>query len=638
MKHAVANTVGIIGVGPRGLSVLERIVENSREQTDTTTVVHLVEHSRFGSGYVWRTDQSPALIMNIVASQITAFTDETVEIAGPIRKGPNLHEWAAMVAAGTISGRYPKEVVEEAEATHANSYCRRSFYGHYLEWVYSEITRRCPDNIIIHEHRCKAVSTADTGNGDQAITLENGRMLEVSHLVLALGHTTVAPSAEEKTCEDFAAKVGGAYYRAANPADVDLSTVEPDQPVLIRGLGLCFFDYMALFTIGRGGEYVRNEHGLSYCASGDEPHIVCGSRRGIPLHARADNEKGDQRHEPTFLTEAEILRLQAERVGGLDFRRDCWPLIAKEVETVYYTRLVASRISEDAAEEFCALYSAAPWSSEAERVVLCKFGIPESRWWDWSRVDQPWTDADISTLRDWRGFIRSYLVADVIEACRGNITSPVKAALDVLRDIRNEIRYVMNNGGVDGDSYAKDVAGWFNSLHSFVSIGPPWSRIEEMVALMDAGIVEVAGPEFSMECNNEEEVFVGRSTVPGDLHRGTVLVDAMLPGVDLDRTTNLVLAQLKSQRQLKNFSVSSASADDHVTGGVAVTERPFRAIKPDGSIHPRRYVFGVPTEGANWVTETGIRPNVNSITLGDSDVIARSVLGLVHHDSQQEKV
>jgi hypothetical protein len=36
----------------------------------------------------------------------------------------------------------------------------------------------------------------------------------------------------------------------------------------------------------------------------------------------------------------------------------------------------------------------------------------------------------------------------------------------------------------------------------------------------------------------------------------------------------------------------------------------------------------VPTEAVHWVTAAGIRPGVDSVTLGDSDAIARAVLAL----------
>ncbi|MCQ9370999.1 FAD/NAD(P)-binding protein [Corynebacterium sp. 35RC1] len=52
-----------------------------------------------GSGAVWRTDQSPQMFMNTASAQVTAFMDPTVELRGPPRQGPTLHEWAHSSAA-----------------------------------------------------------------------------------------------------------------------------------------------------------------------------------------------------------------------------------------------------------------------------------------------------------------------------------------------------------------------------------------------------------------------------------------------------------------------------------------------------------------------------------------------------------
>jgi hypothetical protein len=59
-----------------------------------------------------------------------------------------------------------------------------------------------------------------------------------------------------------------------------------------------------------------------------------------------------------------------------------------------------------------------------------------------------------------------------------------------------------------------------------------------------------------------------------------------------------------------------------------VTERPYHLIDAAGRAHPRRFAYGVPTESVHWVTAAGIRPGVNSVTLTDSDAIARAVLQL----------
>ena len=101
----------------------------------------------------------------------------------------------------------------------------------------------------------------------------------------------------------------------------ELAALAPAEPVLLRGLGLNFFDHLALLTSGRGGRFVREDspdsqnspygRRLRYVPSGKEPRLFAGSRRGVPYHARGDNEKGAHgRHEPLVLTPETVARLR----------------------------------------------------------------------------------------------------------------------------------------------------------------------------------------------------------------------------------------------------------------------------------------------------------------------------------------
>jgi hypothetical protein len=65
----------------------------------------------------------------------------------------------------------------------------------------------------------------------------------------------------------------------------------------------------------------------------------------------------------------------------------------------------------------------------------------------------------------------------VRQARQGNVSGPLKAALDVLRDLRNEVRLAVDHGGLDGASYRDELTAWYTPFNAFLSIGPPASRI-----------------------------------------------------------------------------------------------------------------------------------------------------------------
>ncbi|GAA3365626.1 hypothetical protein GCM10017744_069130 [Streptomyces antimycoticus] len=329
--HAIA----VVGAGPRGTSVLERLCASAPELAPGTPLtVHLVDPSPPGAGRVWRTAQPGELLMNTVASQVTLFTDASVECGGPVRTGPSLYEWVA--ACGLAPGLGPDD------------YPSRALYGRYLEWVFGEVVRGAPKTVTVRTHRARAVRLEERADGEQVLTLDDGSSLEgLSAVVLAQGHLPAATDATERRYAAHAERHGLRYYPPANPADVDLSPIAPGEPVLLRGLGLNFFDHMALLTAGRGGTFAPHPRGgLVYRPSGREPRLYAGSRRGIPYHARGDNAKGPcGRHTPLLLTPDMLghFRKRADSGDPPDFLAEIWPLVAKEAETVYYEALLALR-------------------------------------------------------------------------------------------------------------------------------------------------------------------------------------------------------------------------------------------------------------------------------------------------------
>lgn len=603
-------SVALVGAGPRGTSVLERLCASAPEllPPGAGLTVHVIDPAPPGPGRVWRTAQSAELLMNTVSSQVTLFTDDSVDCSGPIRSGPSLYDWAG----GALG---PDE------------YPTRAHYGRYLEWVFAKVVREAPPAIRVETYATRAVRLDDAPDGRQVLTLDDGRTLPgLSAVVLAQGHLPTAADTTQRQVAAYAERHGLHYVPPANPADVDLSAVSPGEPVLLRGLGLNFFDHMALLTTGRGGAFVpapEGVKGLRYVPSGNEPRLYAGSRRGIPYQARGDNAKGPYgRHLPFVLTSEVIagFRKRAEAGEAPDFLTEIWPLVAKEVETVYYAALIPE---ERRRSDFTERFLAVPHRHAQEACLLDEFGVAEGERWSWDRVSRPYTGRAFADPGQWRDWLRAYLREDAAQAARGNVDGPLKSALDVLRDLRNELRLIVDHGGLTGTSRRDHLDRWYTPLNAFLSIGPPRRRVEELVALMEAGVVEVLGPR--LEVREEDGAWVAHSPeVPGSAVRATALVEARLPEPDLRRSADDLLARLLKTGQCRPHTV-----DGYETGGLDVTQRPYRLIDRQGRAHPRRFAFGVPTEGVHWVTAAGARPGVDSVTLSDADAVARAALRAV---------
>ncbi|MEV8476104.1 FAD/NAD(P)-binding protein [Streptomyces sp. NPDC051173] len=626
----------LIGAGPRGLSALERICANARLPSAPRPVaVHVVDPYAPGPGRVWRTGQPRDLLMNTVACQVTAFTDESVEMAGPRESGPSLYAWARRLSryGDEQAGPHDAPVLAEARSLGPDSYPTRTLYGAYLDWVFHRVSAHAPAGVTVHVHRRTAVALDDGPTGTQTVTLDDGTRITGLHaVVLAQGHLPLQPSETETAFGVFAAGRGLTYLPPANPADVDLTAVAPGEPVLLRGLGLNFFDHMALLTSGRGGRFVRRAGRLVYLPSGREPRLLAGSRRGVPYHARGENEKGASgRCAPRLLTAELIAKMRAQTAGGtgLDFRTDLWPLVAREVETVYYTTLLSARGQGADAGEFRELYLASEDADGQQERLLSRFGLLPYDRWDWHTLERPYRDLEFNGPDHFHRWLADHLRADIAAARAGNVTDPLKAALDLLRDLRNEIRLAVDHGGLDGDSHRRDLDGWYTPLNAYLSIGPPARRTEELLALVEAGLVRIVGPRMRVWSDRPSGLFAAESpAVPSSRVHARALIEARLPETDLRRTADPLLRHLLATGQCRPYRIPSARGDGYETGGLAVTGRPYRVVDASGRAHPRRFAFGVPTEAVHWVTAAGIRPGVDSVTLADSDAMARAVLAL----------
>ncbi|GLW80190.1 FAD-NAD(P)-binding [Actinokineospora globicatena] len=602
-----APRVCVVGAGPRGISVVERLCANAARPVE----VHVVDPHVLAGGRVWRVDQSPLLLMNTIASQVTMFTDDSVGCAGPVVPGPSLHEWARFLTTMADFDDYPAHVRREAAALGPDSYPSRAFYGHYLAWVLRRLVVTAPPGVAVVPHATTAVSVTDAADGTQVVTLADGTVLaDLSAVVLAQGHVEMPVGEQEERFAALAAEYGLGYLPPSNPADTDLDGIAPGEPVGLRGMGLNFFDYMALLTSGRGGTFTRGENGLVYTPSGMEPVLVAGSRRGVPYHARGENEKGvSGRHEPVFVTPAVIADLRAREV---EFTADVWPLVSKEVTLAYYRALLAQR--GQAVDEFERAYVA------GDESALDRFGIEPGARWDWDLVARPYADLEFGDPARFQRWLLEHLRADVVAARRGNVTDPVKAALDVLRDMRNEIRLIVDHSGITGESYRTELQRWYTPLNAYLSIGPPTSRVEEMIALIEAGVLRVLGPGMAVE-PRPDGFLLRADAVPGSAEVVRTLIEARLPEVDIRHTRDPLIDRLRDEGGCAPYRI-----DSYETGGLAVTRRPYHVVDADGAAHPSRFAFGIPTETVHWVTAAGIRPGVDSVILGDADAIARACL------------
>ena len=285
----------------------------------------MIDDVEVGCGRVWRTDQSPWLLMNTAASEVTMFSGPPDD--GPARAGagPSLAEWWGDVAP------------EDADP---DGYAPRAVYGRYLRFVLDTVARTVPDRVTVHRVLGRVVDVVNTGARHQStpvsVRLQDGQHLKVDRAVLTTGHQICEPPREQRRLEAFAAqRLQSQYIRGDSSADLPLDAIPAGVAVGVIGLGLSFYDVMAQLTLGRGGRFVDDGDGrLRYLPSGREPLMVAGSRGGLPLPARGRNQKRpDHTYQPRILTVERIGQRRAR--GPLDFRTCVLPFLLAEIDLVY---------------------------------------------------------------------------------------------------------------------------------------------------------------------------------------------------------------------------------------------------------------------------------------------------------------
>ncbi|MFD9433694.1 FAD/NAD(P)-binding protein [Streptomyces sp. NPDC060002] len=570
-------TLVIVGAGPRGTGLIERIAANASElYAGSGLDIHLVDPHPPGAGRIWRAAQSPLLWMNSHAEDVTMFTDETVEMAGPVRPGPTLHEWAG-IDGGTFADR--------------------QIQGSYLRWVHEQAVAALPPEITVHHHPGRALRVSGPRAGRQQVWLEGREQpLPADLVVLALGHLDAELDQEQRELAAYAEEHELVHLPPDFTADSDLSALPAGEPVLVRGFGLAFVDLMVLLTEGRGGRY----EGDTYVPSGREPVLYVGSRRGVPYHSKIGYDwTGERPPLPRFLGPAEIDGLLA-RPGGFDFRRDVWPLVEKELGFAHYHRLFTVHAERTAIAwtDFEEKYEAAAGGAEREALVASAVPDPRDRL-DLAALDRPLDGVTYGSFEEFQEGLRGYVEGDLSRRHDAAHSTDLAVFLGLLSIYGQLIRL----GGI---------GSWWHGFFSYLASGPPGPRLRQLLALSRAGVLKFVGADMAVHAR--DGVFRASSaTVPGFSVEARALVEARLPEPTLRRALDPLLRELHAD-----------GAGETPDGLLRVDRADGRVLDRAGRPHPRRFALGPHTDGRTPGAFT--RPRTGGPAFRQNDATARAVL------------
>lgn len=656
--------MAVVGAGPRGTAVVERLLARLGGEGPGVDV-EVIEPCLPGAGRVWAPGQPDSLLMNTLAGHATAFPDASVRMAGPPSSGPTLLEWSRTHAPGLAPHAYPS----------------RALMGRYLAWAFDRTVAQAPPGVRVTHRADRAVALASGPDGRPCLTLAGGDSVTADAVVFATGHTEILPGAGERALRAHASAHGLTYVPPGQAHESDLDGVAAGEPVLVRGLALNFFDQLTLLTTGRGGRFVPSGEGrcheYRYLPSGREPSVFAGSGRGVPYlargHAPGTMPAG---HRRVVLDDAAMERLLARGPRSVSFTDDVWPLIAKEAGLAWYGVLLNRSPGGCAlpAEEFLERYAAAPYGSAAEADLSAAAFSDSGDRFDLRDLDHPLRTREtgsgptsagpptaptgppaaptgsspapagagtsaapsgssvspdgwstFTTRSAFDAWMRARLRDDLAQALDPE-SSPLKAAAAAVASVKGAVRRLVAGGVLSGDTRAD--LSWFRAFGAHLSSGPPPSRIAELLALSEAGVVSFLGARPDVRVDAGRGVLVATSpTVPDAPVVARALIDAWLPGADAARTADPLL------RSLLDSGLARVHRGDGGRGGPSgaldVEPDALRVRDAKGVPSDRLFAFGIPLEGVEWNTAIGARARSNAALFRQADVIAAGVLAEV---------
>ncbi|GAA2181321.1 FAD/NAD(P)-binding protein [Leucobacter tardus] len=683
MLAAPRPAIALIGAGPRGASLIERIGANA--PADATFDLHVVDDAPDGAGAIWRTDQTRELCMNTLSDAVTLFTEPSSTVTGPVVEGPTLYEWSLLAlhdafpspASAAVVAEIPEvrahafhafpvraglaaDYRTELETTRPESHPSRALYGEYLAWCYDRAVSHLPAGVHLVRHRTRAVgierTNARSDRTRERIALADGRHVDVDTVILATGWM---PRTETPIEAVFSRTIVDrpelTWVRPASPVDQDLSGVGAGEHVIIRGLGMGFFDTMSLLTIERGGRFVPDPDaasGLRYIASGAEPVLHATSHRGVPFRAKTLYGSLPPAPEQRFLRGEDW----AARRRPIDFNREVWPRIVAdayldhatvlhrtrpeafdgvaldEVRTAIEQALAELLGTEDAGERLRAGNDLAATAMRIEDAVAVYLADPADRFGLPGEMQPVHEEFDSPAAFD--AWVAARTAADLREAELG-WDSAVKAGLWSISAARGAAGAIGANGGFDAESRRTGFATLM-SVGGMAGSGPPAFRNRQLLALVDAGLVHFIGPRAQVEV--DESGFRAESlAVSGSALHTRVLIDAWMHFHDLSETADSLAAGLLASGRARVFTVAMRESDAVIpTGGFAIDPETGLLIGADGDRDAAIHVAGIPIDEQLHGMIISPMPGTDPPMLRETDRVARSALRIAaaaHEDA-----
>lgn len=582
-----AHSVAIIGLGPKGLYCLERLLaEVDARPLDHPLHVYVFNRSAtFGASPIYDPEQPDYILVNISVGEIDLWAaGDPPVVCG---RGPNFLEWY-------------QERFQPPKPLTGEEYLPRSVVGEYLMDGFNRICSHLPSGVKLSCCQGEVTDIEPMGTRYQLEFVGADGCVEkiaIDKVLLSTGHSQLQPGAEEARYFEFA----GCHARASfipfvYPVGETMEEIPAGSTVAMKGIGLTFIDAVLELTEGRGGTFYRTAQGLlAYNPCGREPRsIVPFSRTGLPMAPKsADLPQFDRLL--TFLDGTALARLRKLSLSRkLDLEQDLWPFLEAEMDLHYY------RAAMGDGEWRRQLNACGNDAAEMHRVIGAFHSAdPSAERYDYRSVIDPADGLRFASGSLYAAFVEHYMEAEIARARLGQAGSGIKAAIEIWYEFRKALGEFLQFGGLTPASHKKLVEWWFPRFKRVV-FGPPVINIEKLLALCKAGILDFSvarSPVVSLD--EDGGCFKICSEISRECAAAEILVDARYPSVNIRQDASPLYRNLSRRGMVRDF-FNSEGADgggSYRPGAIDMTPTSCFVIDANGLRNEDIAVTGIPTEG-----------------------------------------
>ena len=615
------STIVIVGAGPRGTGLLERLAASAPELHPDGLDVHLVDPYPPGAGRIWRHAQSPLLAMNSMAADVTMYTDESVVCEGPIVPGPSFWDWAQTGARGrSRAGR------RAGRASPPATFPSRRLQSAYLGWVLQDVLSRLPAGMRVHLHRTRATGLTEDSNATasrRSCTWRTGRRCAPTPSCSPPGTSTPPPPPTSSTSPPAPPQRACATCRRSRPPTPTSRCSPPARRCWSAGSASRSSTSSCCSTRAAAAASSPTGDGLRYVPSGNEPYLVAGSPRGAPYHAKTHYQlRAGRPPLPRFLGPAQTDPLIAAgepvdmRDAGVaaDGQGDRLGLVPRARPRA--PRAGAAAVGRSSSTGSPRSTGAPPpWTRSSPRPCPTRSTGSTS-----TPSTAPSTACSADSLDALQPLVRAQIAEDLRQHVDERHT-PHLGAFVAMLSVYAEVGRLAEVLSVR--SRAVDMGRW-QSFFNSVASGPPGFRVRELLALARAGYVRFLGPGHARSRSPTARSGPRRPRSPRP-STTDVLVDARLPDPSASRSCDPLLAALMRD----GAASEEVLRDEHGavlrnTGQLRVRPADGALVDAAGRVHPRRFAIGPHTTVR--VAGAFTRPGMNAQSLRYNDAVARAVL------------